>query len=415
MVLSVLDERIASLRRDLRRANAASAMEARFVQLELKTEPWIKAFDDIRSNSANGLERLEVLIEKVAEGSLDPSEAWQEYSEIEGLSGEVFRECLELLGGLVFREKELDERICVFADALLKECAISVGMIPTLVIPSPDRVPPLDSRRIAHIRYPEWDVWALPLVVHEFGRVAIAESVQANDFARKTASDLHAHLAAGPDVALEAVEQRVRMLLADAFATFTHGPAYACALMLLRLDVVAPTLESRALVRQRADMVMGIIEALDTHRLIHAHLGQELARCWEQAIASLPHAPAEAADPLGSLTLDPMAVFDKLKKVFHPGSDYTAQDWTTATGWGGKWIDQLTEGVEVPRPGDVRPTHRLRDALNAAWYVRLQQPGWAREGARATRDLCQEIIDLHTPGRGEPGPVGGESRPPRSG
>ncbi|MFC0844806.1 hypothetical protein ACFH04_13965 [Streptomyces noboritoensis] len=417
MALSVLDERIASLRRDLQRANAASDsdMEKKFEQLELRREPWIKAFDDIRSNSTSGLDRLEALIEKVAQGGLDPSEAWREYSEIEGLSEEVFRECLELLGGLVFREKELDERICVFADELLKECAISVGVIPTLVIPSPDRLPPLESRRIAHVRYPEWDVWALPLVAHEFGRVAIAESVQANEYVKKTATALHQQLAAGPAVELDAVEQRVRVLLADAFATFTHGPAYACALMLLRLDVVAPSLESRALVRQRADMVMGIIKALDTHELIQAYVGRELARCWEQAIASLPHAPAAAADPLGSLSPDPVAVFGKFKKIFHPGSAYTSTDWTAALSRGAEWMEQLRVDGEVRDLGEVVQTHRLRDALNAAWYVRLRQPEWAKKGAHVTRDLCQAIIDQHASGQGGQGPIRGESRPPRGG
>ncbi|NUK01527.1 hypothetical protein [Streptomyces lunaelactis] len=415
MPLSVLDERIASLRRDLKRANAASDTERKFAQLKLKHEPWIKAFDDIRSNSTNGLELLKDLGTKVAQGSLDPSEAWQEYSKIEGLSEEVFRECLELLGGLVFREKELDEQICVFADELIKECAKSVGLTPTLVIPSPDRVPPVDLRRIAHIRFPEWDVWALPLVAHEYGRVAIAEHDKANEFAKKTARDLHKHLAAGPAVELEAVEQRVRVLLADAFATFTHGPAYACALMLLRLDVVAPSLAARALVRQRADMVTGIIDALDTRGRIKEHLGQEPARCWKLAIASLPRAPAAAADPLGSLTLDPAAVFDKLVKTFHPGTDYTLEDWDTAVRWGSDWIQQLDTAAEVPRLSDVLPTHRLRDALNASWYVRIQQPGWATDGARVTRDLCQNIIAVHASEPSGQGIVRGKSRPQEGG
>ncbi|WP_329619440.1 hypothetical protein OG357_02105 [Streptomyces sp. NBC_01255] len=413
MTPSILEERIASLRRNLMRANAASEQQLEFAHITVGEEPWIRAFNEIRRNSAKDLKMLEALVAEVADGNIDPGQAWQSYSDIECLSEEVFRECLEVLGGLVFRDMRLDEKICLFADELIKECAKSVGKMPTIVIPSPDRVPPVDMRRIAHIRFPEWDVWTLPLVAHEYGRVAIVETEQANEFATETAHEAYLGLAGGRAVTPEAVEQRVRLLLADAFATFTNGPAYACALMLLRLDMVAPSPASRELVRQRADMVRGVIDALDTRGMIKAQIHQELASCWDQAIESLPPDDAEEADPLGALALEPADVFSALEQAFYPGAAYTPAHWSNAMRWGSDWLEQLDKGQNPARPADVLKTHRLRDALNASWYVRIQRPEWATEGAAVTQELCQEIIDGR--GRGGQGHVRGESRPPGGG
>ncbi|MFE6071183.1 hypothetical protein [Streptomyces sp. NPDC056525] len=411
---SILKERIASLRRNLQRTKAASEKKLTFTHIMVGDEPWIRAFNEIRSNSATDLELLDELDAAVTAGNLDPIKAWQKYSEIERLSEEVFRECLEVLGGLVFRDMKLDEQICLFADELIKECATSVGKLPTIVIPSPGGVPPVDMRRVAHIRFPEWDVWTLPLVAHEYGRVAIVETEQANRLATEAARKAHAALAAGPAIPPEDVEQRVRMLLADAFATFTNGPAYACALLLLRLDMVDPSPASRELVRQRADMVKGIVDALDSHELIETHVHRELTSCWEQAVESLPPTGAEEADPLASLALEPAAVYADLKRAFYPSAAYTPENWSTAMRWGSKWIEQLDNGDEPSVPADLPETHKLRDALNASWYVRIQRPDWERQGAGMARQLCQAIIDGRSTGGGSGG-VPGTPRPPGGG
>ncbi|MFE1551628.1 hypothetical protein [Streptomyces sp. NPDC058718] len=411
---SILKERIATLRRNLQRANAASEKKLKFTHITVEDEPWIRAFNEIRSNSATDLEQLEALDTALTLGNLDQSNAWQRYSEIECLSEEVFRECLEVLGGLVFRDMKLDDQICLFADELIKECAQSVGKLPTIVIPSPGGVPPVDMRRVAHIRFPEWDVWTLPLVAHEYGRVAIVETEQANKFAAEVARKAHATLVADPAVSPEDVEQRVRMLLADAFATFTNGPAYACALLLLRLDMVDPSPASRELVRQRADMVKGIVDALDSHNLIETHVHRELMSCWEQAVESVPPTGAAEADPLASLALEPAVVYAYLKRAFYPSAAYTSEDWSIAMHWGSEWIEQLDNGDAPSVPADLLRKHRLRDALNASWYVRIQRPDWEKQGAGVTRVLGQAIIDLRSTGGGSGG-VPGTSRPPGGG
>lgn len=416
MGLFILQERIATLRRNLKRAKAASLTRLELHNVQVDDGPWMKAFNEIRRNSTEELKQLDALDADVEKGELDASEAWKKFSEIECLSEELFRECLEMLGGLVFREMKLDEQICRFADELIKECATSVANVPAFVIPSPDRVPPVDMRHVAHVRFPEWDLWALPLVAHEYGRVAIAGSDHARELVGKLAQAQYAELSGDADVLPEDVERRVQLLLADAFATFTTGPAYACALLLLRLDMVGASPAERAFVGQRADMVTGIVDALGPKGLVDTQIRGPLMSRWEEAVASQPPAAADSTDPLAPLDLDPAEVHAALKDAFYPGAAYTTANWHTAMQWGEEWKAQLGNDEEPSVPRDVMAAHRLRDALNASWYVRIGDADWETKGVRVTRLLCQKIIDVRAAAASGSGDkVRGTSRPEQGG
>jgi hypothetical protein len=67
---------------------------------------------------------------------------------------------------------------------------------------------------VLRIGFPEWTIWALPLLQHEFGRVVIKKN----------------------SLALPVAGSTEAAMLADALAGLVTGPAYACAELLLRLD-----------------------------------------------------------------------------------------------------------------------------------------------------------------------------------
>jgi hypothetical protein len=67
---------------------------------------------------------------------------------------------------------------------------------------------------VLRIGFPEWTIWALPLLQHEFGRVVIKKY----------------------PVELPVNDTTEAAMLADALAGLVTGPAYACAQLLLRLD-----------------------------------------------------------------------------------------------------------------------------------------------------------------------------------
>ena len=67
-----------------------------------------------------------------------------------------------------------------------------------------------------HIGFPEWTIWALPLLQHEFGHIYVEKQL-----GRVVEADGRKFLA---------------VMLADALACLVTGPAYGCAAVLMRLD-----------------------------------------------------------------------------------------------------------------------------------------------------------------------------------
>lgn len=403
MAWSMLQGRMEALRLNLERARDLSVEEPALGHVLLGQGVWDAAFAAIRDDSVTRIEELDALTARLDFADLESGWAWQEFAQIQEQSEDVFLECLELMGGLAFRDRELDNEICRFANELINECAGSIGRpLTTIVVPSHNGALSTGLRRIAHVRFPEWDVWTLPIVAHEYGRLAIAEHEKLDEFARTVTNGLHGGLADSQTVELDAVEQRFRVLLADAFATYTIGPAYACSLMLLRLDFVSPTPACREFARQRVEMVSGILDLIDEQGNIKNSLHNELSKYWNQAVESLPAPSPGALDPLQSLAPNPETVFNKFKSRLLPTAVYSPEDWATATLWGLHWLRQIKAGTSPSVP-QVEPRHRLRDALNASWYVRIRKPTWVTEGAEVTQELCQQIIDVRGQGEGRTG------------
>lgn len=388
----MLQGRIEALESHLNRAREATERQLDLEGTPVDPNDWKNAFESIHDESQDEIDKIRELRDQLdGTGGLDLSEGWRQLAAIQKESERIFRECLDLLGGLVFRDRKLDDDICHLADALIKEQAFHFGKPTAIAIPSSDTaVLTTAPRRIAHVRFPEWDVWTLPLYAHEYGRLVITESDRIRTFVEKQEADAVHKLGAEQSD----VEQRVRLLLADAFGAFTTGPAYACALLLLRLDPVALTPASRALVDQRVGMVCGMVEAADDaedHR-IQTGIHGILAEWWAQAIASLPPVPPGPGSQLDNLTIDPKSVYEQFSASSWPNVRYEPEDWLKALEWGAAWVKQLDENQQPVKP-EVQPTTKLRDALNASWYVRMRRPAWTTIGAEITRSLCEEIAD----------------------
>ncbi|MFE2413907.1 hypothetical protein ACFXDE_36810 [Kitasatospora sp. NPDC059408] len=387
----MLQGRIEALESHLNRARDAAESRLPLEGSPVREEDWKNAFESVHDESQIELVKLANLRDRLdGDDGLALGEGWRQFATIQEESERIFRECLELLGGLVFRDRRLDGDICHLADALMREQAAHVGKAPAIAIPSHDAAVTAAPRRIAHVRFPEWDVWTLPLVAHEYGRLAITESKTIKTFMEELEANAVRELGVGrPEV-----EQRVRLLLADAFGAFTTGPAYACALMLLRLDLISATPASRALVDQRVRMVCGMVDAADDavdHRIQNGIHGT-LATWWKEAINSLPPPLPGPGGPLDGLTIDPGSVYKQFSQYSWPYVGYDQENWLRAQEWGTAWLKQLELNNDPVKPKIVE-TDKLRDVLNASWYVRMRRPEWTTKGAGITRSLCQEIAD----------------------
>ncbi len=245
---------------------------------------------------------------------------------------------------------------------------------------SDDNRNPLTStlRRVASVRFPDWSLWTVPLVVHEYAAVMTEVEGILRDYVRSVSTAwVLAHPQAWSEEADELSTRAsgyARVLLADAFATFAMGPAYACPAVLLRLDPAVGGYRYRPSDATRARVVLGVLEAMDTPAFgAYRSMLDSLHNQW-QTMSGLSVRPP--VDELGDM-LSAADVADYLHRRFkHKKSGYPAMGRGEAGKWSTTWKDALRNRRDPVVPQDVKG-HSLRDALNAIWDTRV----WINDGA----------------------------------
>jgi hypothetical protein len=133
----------------------------------------------------------------------------------------IFSDYVDFLSGLALRDKGWDNSICQIADELIANL-LQAKMWDPLTIPSSHGAVTL--AKIIRMGFPEWTIWGLPLAAHELGLVAVSVDDTLGSYIDDQAGDD------------EELRRQMQVCLADAFATCTMGPAYACAALLLRFN-----------------------------------------------------------------------------------------------------------------------------------------------------------------------------------
>jgi hypothetical protein len=408
---TILDVRLASLERHLEEAQDPSGwllkIKAKDSDPDVVPENlWFFAFDKIQEVVRDLEEEIEDVRGQLRTGDLSEEEAWPRYQRVRARSGTVFRECLDLLGGLALRDRATDDQICQLTDELIRECAQPsfrvLATMPALAEESGDSLTST-LRRVAGVRFPEWTVWTVPLVAHEYAYVMTeVEDILRNYVsaeARMWTAE-RGHPGGGEEGTEELHAQAVaygRVLLAEAFATFAMGPAYACATLLLRLDPAAKGHRYRPSDATRARIVLGVLHDM-SERAQGAY--KDTLDVLRAQWSTLDHlAPAADLDrPEDVMVPDRVAAF--LHRAFkHRRTGYTPQGWGQARAWSQSWTDAI-QREKRPAVPEVETTHTLRDALNAAWHCRLELlRGPAPEHdpvvedlAEVGRHLCQTVV-----------------------
>ena len=147
--------------------------------------------------------------------------AWNKFREASKESQAIFAEYVDFLSGLALRDAGFDESISRMAEYLIRTYKTNRAPIyEWMALPTTGRETVAKTlARIIRVGFPEWTVWALPFTAHAFWHVTAR-----HDFA----GDL-------PDI-----PERFQTCLADAFATYTMGPAYAYACFFLSLNPLEP-------------------------------------------------------------------------------------------------------------------------------------------------------------------------------
>jgi hypothetical protein len=434
---TVLLARIAALEQSLEAMSEPEMWERKLeLRKVLRAEIWRAVKGEIRKKTLVQSEKLESIrdaLEEIGDAADDDTaalavlrNAWDDYATVGGECQAIFGECLEILGGLAFRDKVLDDRLCQVADELINHCASEARVEPSLTVPAREEARNKTFARIVRMRFPEWTIWNLPLTAHEYGHVLVDEKLMGmlvqpvtKRLVLAKAGPLRRRFAdrEGDDNEGEPSETRalyhIRLLTADAFATYTMGPAYAAATILLRLDPSAGGIGSDypadAL---RAYVVLRMLDKLD--RAVrtdtpYKEVKEKLSAEWDVLDQRLGRPVVMTNPETDALTDFVDEAWQVFNRQFLPGTRYpyraTPDDALDEEGWivaqryrdawervieQGEGPDALAEDRDAPA---VTMHSKMRDVLNAAWFLRVFAPEHSASIAKLAQDTCTRIVD----------------------
>ncbi len=219
---AVLGARIGALRRALRLAwpeaagDDAALYERVAPRMSLRVE-----------NLARQLDGLGAALE--AGQPLDG--CWAGYDALSLACEPLFDECLVIRQGAAARREGLDDGICNLADHLLAEiCSdADISWRRFTVLATGESYTHVSD--VIRVRFPQVSLWDLPVVAHELGHHASLRLEQPT-IGRFVVPFEELERTWAGRMAPALLEE----YFADAFASVTLGPAYACTCLLLRFD-----------------------------------------------------------------------------------------------------------------------------------------------------------------------------------
>ncbi|WP_330308150.1 MULTISPECIES: hypothetical protein [unclassified Streptomyces] len=245
---------------------------------------------------------------------------------------------------------------------------------------------------LVRLPFPAVTVWDLPVVAHEFGHHLVRElrHVSGNDerpLKRFTQDNLAAEVRfrkGDPQASADADAAKLRLeeTAADAYATYTLGPAYAYACLVLRVD---PTRAMRSPTThpswcRRIHLAAAVLRAIKrrTGRQQYAQAADCVEALWRSMTDSPPVAPRTAAHVARHADV----LVECLARHAHDAL-YDAGSRPASI------MECLTADGEVSLPSGTTPAH----VVNAAWSWRLGE--WdrfsalgPRVNARALKLIC---------------------------
>jgi hypothetical protein len=297
--------------------------------------------------------RAKALINKLNERSYWAASTGQE--SIAEECDRYFDEYVELLRGMALREVGYGDddvdigHVFAIADQMPRLWAPVNGWAwGSLALPARMEQNALTDSGVLRIGFPEWTIWALPLVQHDFGRM----------FVNKRPPD--------------AVDDG---LLADACATIVTGPAYACAALLLRLDPQRVRPQATETLRS-ATIIRALLQVTELSDNVLSVLANRLREEWHDAVGAagaqpelfdeaIWSPPVEAAvERAVKLLSDTTAVLD--------GKPCWATAWPSITGFARQLKDDKAHEINLPDSRDAgsKPV-AIAYLLNAAWLARV--------------------------------------------
>lgn len=358
-------------------AKIASAMGKRWSSFSSDSEEFDTHIDGIFRSKADDL------IEKIDSIDLQaPAEAWKAYrDDIRDQSDALFSEYVEFLGGLALRdtglggllpevvlegeadneEAEYNRDVCAMADELIRQIYYigSNTLWHSMAVPGRAGPTVLTASRLVRLGFPDWTVWSVPLAAYQFGLVVVDQT----------------HLVREYTGARRISDAELRVVFADAFATFTAGPAYALASVLTKLEPRPPVIQSGPGALTDAERVLTILSTLKFMDPdgIFPDIEEELRAQWDAAVAQSgvgEDESQETGDDAPDRVAEWSAYIHAFLETKARRAAFAPAEWRTAMQWPLLTEDASSDDALAKLPLEARSVRYL---LNAAWYQRLAE------------------------------------------
>src|SRR5215207_2646300 len=435
MDATILAARIDALNRNLEPPGAPDDWPRTFSNAHVNKSIWNELTREMTNERSVQSARLDTIRKELAKAKTTARlrKLWAEYGAVYEASQSIFRESREILGGLAFREKELhDARLCQFAEEIVLDCNRMVGTPASLPLPGHAAV----SRtlaRVVRMRLPEWNLWTLPLVAHEYGRVVLDQldglvELTEREVARFAAGrpEWKVALASEGDPAaiLEQASPLLESLVADAFAAYTMGPAYGYAAITLALNPADTGYPPDPL---RGELILAVLERMgengskpfeDTAKYLRSEWEALLSQVGRRRVKRPPLAEAIADAVVRDHALARLRYQVRVEENYEVLGRTGVHGWRTARAWAEDWVEDRQNRRRLRLP-EVSGASRLHDVLNAAWLARIEvssggsatslapedggEQSAVQQIERTALELCRCVIAAHEPPRQPPG------------
>ena len=315
---------------------------------------------------------------KAVDNAAEGPTAWQKLRAVQRQVGLLSRETLAFTQGALLRRSGVDGGFCRLADKLLDHFNDVEGKLNWRGFTILAETAFLgEIGEVVRLRFPEISIWHLPVAAHEFGHYAnpaIRVAVRDGSF---TGSDypVEKYLRGQWSKTNQKPWFHAHEFMADIFAVYTLGAAYAYCVLFLRPD--PGTLRAGTTTHpswsQRYPLILETLRRIVPHGGVTPQIVVDIEQRWEQSLSTSVGDSGAGADELG-----------KLMDFFYPLLDANLRGVRYAT------FVRAQQLVPPLRSGDPLQDATIPDILNAAWLARLYDPGDERQTARIGRNATKE-------------------------
>jgi hypothetical protein len=256
---------------------------------------------------------------------------------------------------------------------------------------------------VIRLRFPDWSLWNLPLMAHEFGHKVCAPTRDFRQFKNKQVEKAKKQNADPAQVG-----DHLEEFFADMFATYALGPAFACAAILVRFqpDEAQASWARHPTHDERVRLILYTLEQMNDRAHenpndlgSYAYILHLLEDSWDlavQAAGTAKRTGAAADSRREQVDGWGKELYERLDRCYRLGAGYTAQRWDWARAIAPRFqlsvpsVQELRHSAKKHELGELR----LDDVLNALWWAQLTNDQTQTDLTQIALQLGQGFLEM---------------------